>query len=291
MLYVTVPVIALAILAFGILKGGGGKAISDIWTHQSDKAILLERDEAESREAAAKELSENLLAQLELLRLVATTTAVSIQRFNDWPNDADHDQFQADALIYLCDWSARIFAFTHSDICKVTLWKPSEHGTLEVFFWNGMSPESARALEFQIHPADPNQETFAAMAFRFGTPQVCHDVGADPRYHKLGKAPAHAYASIIAVPIKRAGSTVGVFTVDSLRKDNFKDPDQIQKAEICASLCGQFWTVPSQTAAIHPTTEANDPPLQALQRSTQVTQVKERGIFKNADDEAKWPDP
>jgi hypothetical protein len=85
-----------------------------------------------------------------------------------------------------------------------------------------------------------------------------------PRYHKLGRAPAHAYASVIAVPIRRAAGTVGVLTVDSLFKDNFRDPDQVQKAEICASLCGQFWILPFPSPAAVRTTASTPRALPAL---------------------------
>jgi hypothetical protein len=178
--YIVVPFLVIALLIFAFFKGGGGKTISEIITHRADEKVVKARENAEQREAAAKELSESLLAQLELLRLMATTTAVSIQRFNDWLPTADHERYQADALMYLCDWTARIFSFAKSDICKVTLWRPTDRQTLEVAYYNGMSPESAQILELPIQPADPNDDTFAAMAFRSGRPEVCHDVGTDP---------------------------------------------------------------------------------------------------------------
>ncbi|MBV8750291.1 MAG: GAF domain-containing protein [Candidatus Eremiobacteraeota bacterium] len=183
------------------------------------------------------------------MRLVATTTAASIQRFNDWPAECDHESYQRRALAYLCEWSARIFAFARSDVCKVTLWRPTDHGTLRVWLSDGLSPESADLLELPVHPTDPDRDTFAAMAFRSGRTEVCHDAGTDRRYHILGRAPAYTYASIIAIPIRRGGTTVGVFTVDSPFKDNFRDADQVQKAETCASLCGQFWELPGAVAA------------------------------------------
>ncbi len=174
-----------------------------------------ERDECRRAEAAAKELSVSLLGQCELRRLVLTTVSVSIQRLNNWQPADDRDKYRDDAMVYLCDWTTRIFAFSKADICKVTIWRPTERGTLRVWYYNGMAPESADALELEIQPAENDKDTFAAMAFRNHRPEVCHDVGTDPRYHGLEKAPAHPYASLIAVPIKRAGATVGVLTVDS----------------------------------------------------------------------------
>lgn len=236
---------AVGIVLWAGWKAGVGDTIAKVLTHKADETTLAERDAAREAQREAERLAQDVIGETELLRLALKTAASCVQRVNDMPPaGSEYDHAVLDARVYVCDWTTRIFSFSKKDINKVTAWLPTENGTLIVDTYNGMAPESAKALEFEINPSDPDKDTFAARAFRTGEVQVCHDVDTDPRYHQLGRAPSHPYKSIIAVPIRYKGKAVGALTVDSLFVGNFDSEPQKQLAELAGSLFAMFINPP-----------------------------------------------
>jgi GAF domain-containing protein len=232
---------AVGIVVWAAWKAGVGETIARVITHKADEKVTTDRDEARERQRQAEQLAQDVIGEAELLRLALKTAASCVQRLNDMPAQGpERDDAVESAKVYVCDWATRIFAFSKKDINKVTTWCPTARGTLKVATYNGMAPESAKELEFDIHPPTPDRDTFAAMAYRAGEAQVCHDVDTDARYRQLGRPPSHPYKSIIAVPLRKKGQVIGSMTIDSLFVGNFDTDQQRQLAELAASLFAMF---------------------------------------------------
>jgi transcriptional regulator with GAF, ATPase, and Fis domain len=134
------------------------------------------------------------------------------------------------------------------------VWRPSEDGSvLEIAEFNGLNPENARNLKLVVHPRKSDEDTFAAMAFRNERIEVCPDTTTDDRYFRLRQGvPTHPYRSIIAVPIRRGKTVVGVYTIDSREPNRFSkdDPTQLQQYELWGQLFALFVTIAPEGGTI-----------------------------------------
>jgi putative methionine-R-sulfoxide reductase with GAF domain len=144
-----------------------------------------------------------------------------------------------DALRYLCEWIPKGITYGTSDANKLVVFVPNGD-SLVVRAHSGLSPEAIKGIVLPIQPRNTTNDTFAAMAFRFGEPFVSRNVANDPRYHALrGYAPSHPYVSVMAIPIRRNGTVVGVYTIDSQREGRFGN-DQVRFGELFAWLFGEL---------------------------------------------------
>lgn len=198
----------------------------------ADQAVVAERDEAKEELAVAEAALAEVNLNAEVLSLILKTCESSVTRANRYGATPTTEQ-RTGALQYLCEWTGKIFGFGKPDINKVTLWVPSpDSQTLRVRAFSGMSPDSAQALKPPVNPPDTKDLTFAAMAYKNGRVEVCHDVGTDPRYKQLDRPPRHPYKAILAAPVKRGAAVVGSFTVDSLMPNKFADSEQPKQGEV-----------------------------------------------------------
>jgi hypothetical protein len=200
--------------------------------------LRWKRDPQERKQLRAD--LESLIVTNRLLGLLLLIARSSLNRFDRILHPTKVATTRNDGLDYLCGWIARAFGFQLPDINKVTLFVPdgalATATELVVKAHSGISNESARALSLRIHDPRPS---FAAMAFQAGEIFVCQDVGTDPRYHPLDEPPAHAYKSILAVPIMHGENVVGCFTIDSLVENRF-GPDEESQGKLFAALFALF---------------------------------------------------
>jgi GAF domain-containing protein len=205
------------------------------------------------RARAAESALQLANAEGERLRLILQCVATALQRKTtiDHPEPPGSQSKPMDGVENLVQKIVEILSLEQSDIIKMTVWQPTQDGKrLRIIDNFGMNPESARQLQFDIHPACDDDDSFAAMAFRNKRIEICPDTSTDPRYRKVaGHPPTYPYRSIIAVPIHRGSKVVGCYTIDSRETERFQeDEDSLQEYKLYAKLFGQF--MPIEESAI-----------------------------------------
>jgi putative methionine-R-sulfoxide reductase with GAF domain len=196
----------------------------------------------DERLQSANEAIEKLTEIQTWLRLALDVSRDSVERANRLRIAGTWGEIEV-AMVHLGDWAQRLFGFLEADINKVTMWV-SDGQALRVAVYNGMQPESAKAISLSLSANHYPKPPFAILAYQSRLTQVCSDIDTDPRYAPLSQAATHPYKSIIAVPMIVGSSIVGVLTVDSLRVGRFDDESARQLAQLCASLLALYYNSP-----------------------------------------------
>jgi GAF domain len=158
-----------------------------------------------------------------------------LDTFRDGTSTITPDQ----AIRYLCEWIPKGITYGTSDANKMVVFAP-DGPNLVVRAHSGLSPEALKGIVVPVVPEESEKDTFAAMAFRFSEPFVSPNVADDPRFRAMrGYPPSHPYVSMMAIPIRRSGKAIGVYTIDSQRKARFGD-DEVRFGELFAWLLAEL---------------------------------------------------
>lgn len=104
-----------------------------------------------------------------------------------------------------------------------------EGDTLKILYGHGYSEEGTKHMRLSL------TNSCAGEAYRTGEFYYCKDTSDDKRWSRLPNA-THTYRSIVCIPIRAAGTTIGILNVDAVEPNAFKE-DDIAHLQLFSAQC------------------------------------------------------
>jgi phosphotransferase system enzyme I (PtsP) len=117
------------------------------------------------------------------------------------------------------------------EVCSIYVMRPGE--VLELAATEGLRPEAVGATRLRVG------EGIVGLAAATQSPQNLADAQNHPAYAWRPETGEDAYASMLAVPVRRAGRTLGVLAVQSRTPRNY-DADEVEVVETVAMLLAEL---------------------------------------------------